>query len=284
MQSTSKRWFKAYFRFVWRVERKQRKVHQIIMNNINTSFLSAKKSTKMIKKLICDGCQNEPKFVFLQAGRDVWVSCQRTLEKRLNWQKGMKSEKISWIVHKGGGIFLPLHPVNWLSPGLFGLKPLHSLTAVNTNEHHIFSVVYLESNAPQPDDISILICLCMGFFFFFGTDSKSNHLPPFRQPFLRPSISYMAAKKGGVFVCTETDLMIRSRASSSALRHLCCHVIRSRPPEQLYLCVPSALFSCFVVTGVSGFVRNPPAPLSYLCLAVDGCHRRRLRLALRKCL
>lgn len=62
---------------------------------------------------------------------------------RINW-KNIKSEKISWIVHKGSESILPQHPVNWLSLGLFGLEPSHSPIAVNTNEHLICSVLYLE--------------------------------------------------------------------------------------------------------------------------------------------
>lgn len=52
----------------------------------------------------------------------------------------------------------------------------------------------------------------------------------------------------------------------------------------LFMCTITP-FSCFVVTGVSGFVRNPLlAPLSYLRLAVDGCHSWQHWLAQRECL
>lgn len=53
-------------------------------------------------------------------------------------------QEMSWIVDKGSEGIPPWRPVNWPSLRLFGSKALHSLMAVNVNEHLVCSALYLD--------------------------------------------------------------------------------------------------------------------------------------------
>lgn len=73
--------------------------------------------------------------------------CVLASQMRLLRSVPAEAVQINWSEKKnpeGSESILPYHPVNWPSLGLFGLQPFHSLIAVNTNEHLICSVMYLE--------------------------------------------------------------------------------------------------------------------------------------------
>lgn len=135
-------------------------------------------------------CQKEKKETCSLEPDETFEFCANRCRTDKLEEYTVKSEEISWIVHKGSESILPLHPVNWLSLGLFGLEPLHSLIAVNTNEHLICSVLYLEWWGGHTAVLRLSQTVFQNntyaqpFFFFFlhfsnPTYSMSNPFPLF---------------------------------------------------------------------------------------------------------
>lgn len=106
---------------------------------------------------------------------DLQFLCQQMLADKLEEYEATK--EMSWIVDKGSEGILSQHTVNWQSLGLFGLKPLPSLMAVNANEHPVCSALYLESWGRH----------FAGFQHSYSFCQNSNL--PYAQPFLVTDLS-----------------------------------------------------------------------------------------------